>query len=258
MKADLDHKTGEHPEKKGLALIMGITTPDAPAGVKNDIDNMAKTLESLDILIWRAENACLYGITAMLKVMSEYNFPSAYKFIIFYFSGHGGSVDGHPFIFTQDNEDDDNKLFVKEGIIDHLLPRNTPKIDKSVHRIFLFDCCLVDNTIKKHGQVTRQEDFSIPPQGNVLVAFATSLTAVARADPNKGGVWTRFLTKNIEEVDLPLTVVLDLTWEDTVLHFNDVFKQQIRQGKMDPQGPHYTSSSGLIWLKRAHSYIFLL
>ena len=239
--------------KTGLAVLVGMIT-NGPCGVDKDLKNMEEAFEELGLAVWSLSDALKLKIVGAIETISQYPFPSCYKFIVFYATGHGGSLDSHTFICTNGKLDDKGqypRLFIDDVIISPLLPEN-PKstLSNDVRRLFLFDCCLVDDTVKGDASVIKKEDVSLPPRGNVLVAYSTSMTATSRADPDKGGVWTSFLAKNMKEVDLPITTVLDLTWEDTVQHFNVVNEHEVREGRVKVQGPHYISCAGLMWLRR--------
>ena len=253
IRSDLSMIVRKNSTKTGLAVLVGIIF-HGPCGVEKDLDSMKDAFEELGLAVWSLPDASNVKITGVTEIISQYHFPSCYKFIAFYSTGHGGSLDGHTFISTTGELDDNGqfpRLFIEEAIISPLLPKN-PKstLSKDVRRLFLFDCCLVDDTVKGHTPVIKKEDVSLPPRGNVLVAYSTSIKATSRADPDKGGVWTSFLAKNMKEVDLPITTVLDLTWEDTVQHFNVMNEHEVREGRVKVQGPHYISCAGLMWLRR--------
>lgn len=257
-RGQLDNKVGDNLHKGGLAIVTGITIGGTPTGVKEDMQNMKTAFKSIGLAVWKLKNASKAKITGVLRCIAQYEFPVGYKFIIFYFSGHGGSLHNHPYICTDANVDgNQNKLYISEGIVSHLLPKQNPKLRRAVRRIFLFDSCLSDDTLRRVEQHTQEvheriqcNDMRFSPEGNVLVAFSTSMRATAKADRDLGGVWTRNLAKNIVEMDLPLTTVLDVTWGDTVLHFNNEYEHEVRNESMSAQGPHYISCAGLIWLQR--------
>lgn len=232
-------------EKHGLAIIVGIVG-GGPSGVKKDMETMSKVFTKIKLAVWEKEDATSATITGMLHVVSTFPFRNEYKLIFFYFSGHGGSMDGKAFIRTSNKSN--NMLFIEKGIVSHLLPKNAT-LKQYVRRIFLFDSCLVDNTVR-YQPAPRQEEISIPPYSNVVIAYATSMTSTARANEEEGGVWTRFLAHNMENMDLSFTTVLEFTWYDTVKHLNKVFEDDIRLKNIDPQGPQYTSSTGPIFLHR--------
>ena len=235
----------EDERKSGLAIVVGIVACQlsGAAGVKEDMKNMEGVFKKLGLAVWKMKDKDSEEIAGALQAVGRYKFPATYKFIIFYFSGHGQSQDNHPYIHCKGDED---TLSIEKGIVAPLLVKNAPDL-KGLHRIFLFDCCLKDDPAK--GEACRLEDISLPSFDNILMAYATSMTFTAEGD-NQGGLWTKFLAKNIMELDLPLTTVLDLTWEDAVLDFIKRHPHAVRDGRKILQGPHYTSSTGLIWLWR--------
>ena len=235
--------------KNGLAIVVGIVAYESSgaAGVKEDMKRMEGVFKKLGLAVWKMKDKDSAQIAGALQAVGRCNFSKMYKFIIFYFSGHGESQDNHAYVHCYgDKSTPINTLSIEKGIVAPLLTKNAPQL-KGLHRIFLFDCCLQDAPVK--GKACRLEDISLPSSDNILIAYATSMTFTAEGD-NQGGLWTKFLAKNIMELDLPLTTVLDLTWEDVVLDFNQRHSYTVHQGKKIPQGPHYTSSTGLIWLWR--------
>ena len=245
--------------KHGLAIVTGMIN-DGPSGTEKDMVNMKRAFEKLGLAVWSFPDPSDTKITAVIRAIGKYPFHSDYKFIIFYATGYGGSMGSHAFISTVGHVDDNGRfprLFIEKAIISPLLPKNMLDTCKSMRRIFLFDCCLLDDTINGDAPVIKQKDISIPPQDNVLVAYCTFMTGSARADEEHGGIWTRFLAHNMVKFDLPFTTVLDITWEDTVKHFREKCEQENCKKTMDVQAPHYTSCAGLIWLQRKWTFVFL-
>ena len=240
----------EDGRKNGLAIVVGIVAcgSSGAAGVKEDMKTMEGVFKKLGLAVWKMKDKDSADIAGAVQAVSRYKFPASYKFIIFYFSGHGQSQDNHPYILCQGDENTPvDTLSIEKGIVAPVLAKNAPQL-KSLYRIFLFDCCLYDDAAAK-GEDCRLEDISLPSFDNIVMAYATSMTFTAEGD-GKGGLWTKFLAKNIMERDLPLTTVLDLTWEDAVLDFINRHPHAVRDGKKIPQGPHYTSATGPIWLWR--------
>ena len=234
----------EDERKSGLAIVAGIVRA---TGVKEDMKRMEGVFKKLGLAVWKMRDKDSEYVAGALQAVGRYKFPATYKFIIFYFSGTGESQDNHAYVHCYKDKDTPfDTLSIEKGIVAPLLAKNAPQL-KGLHRIFLFDCCLKDDPAK--GEACRLEDISLPSFDNILMAYATSMTFTAEGD-NQGGLWTKFLAKNIMELDLPLTTVLDLTWEDAVLDFIDRHPHAVRDGRKIPQGPHYTSSTGLVWLWR--------
>lgn len=244
---DLKDIVEENETKHGLAILVGIgvTGLREAAGVKEDVKKMQGILEKLGVAVWKMMDQTNVEVTGALRAVAKCTFPEKYKFIIFYFSGNGGSRDGHAYVQCQkDVITPVDTLSIERGIVAHFLKKNAPQL-KELRRIFLFDCCLKDAT-SLEPEACRLEDISLPSFDTILIAYATSMTVKAKGD-NSGGLWTTFLSKNMN-LDCPLTSVLDFTWEEVVLEFNKQNASDVRQGAMIPQGPHYASSAGLIWL----------
>ena len=244
----LKEEVEENLRKNGLAIVVGIaesgSKESAAAGVSKDCRKMAKVFKNLGFAVWDIEDGSSVQVAATLQTVAQTEFPNSYKFIIFYFSGHGGSQDNHTYIQCHvDDPDEVSTLSIEKGIIAPFLTRNASKL-KKLRYIFLFDCCLKD----AESEVCRLKDISLPSFDNILIAYATSMTFTAKGG-NEGGLWTNSLAENME-LDCPLTSILDLTWDKVVREFIKKNQFDVDNGKLIPQGPHYTSSAGLIWLCR--------
>lgn len=231
-------------DPKGLALLYGNTDP---TGVRVDVENMKSAFSALGFAVLLKLDAGKEWIEATMVAAAKYDYPSSCQFIAFYYAGHGGSEDTHTFIYPNKKEKK-MKVFIEEGILKRFYPENAPGLGNRV-RLFFFDCCLLDDTVKAHGPVCSEQDmdFDLPARGNILVAYATSMTYASRGDDKNGGTWTRHLYKNITEYDLPITTVLDITWTESMLLSN---KEVRAKGKGNVQGPHYMSCLGLTYLHR--------
>ena len=247
----IDHHEGaltnainEKKDVAGLAILVKVKDPyGGPPGVDVDIKNMGKVLrDHLNFAIYDVSaqgNPTIKSIKAIISAASTYkNYPSLLKFVCFYYAGHGGSNNGHPYIVDKDSK----QLRVTDDIISPFYPENAEHLGKRI-RLFFFDCCLTDEGARDHGQYDKKP-LIIPPRGNCLVAYSTSLTMASRGDNENGGFWTKHLSKNLQTLDAPLSTILDVTHEETVKFCNDKYQQQIKV-----QGPHYVSCVGPVWLK---------
>ena len=218
------------------------------AGVNLDVDRMKDTFEKLNFVVMVRYDPSFVDLVALLEVAATYAYPTGFfRFIAFYFAGHGGSDDGHAFIYPSRSES--SPLYVEEGIVEKFYPEEKSSSLGNRARLFFFDSCLKDDTVKGHGQGSAQfeeGDAMLPARGNILVAYATSLTFSSRGGPKNGGYWTRHLYRNLVDLDLSLSAVLDITWEQTVI----ATAKKNKRNMYKTQGPHYISCIGLAYLKR--------
>ena len=239
----LRNAINEKKDVAGLAILVKVKDhDDGPAGVDIDVQNMGKVLGELNFAIYDVSaqgNPDVKSIKAIILAASTYkDYPDSLKFVCFYYAGHGGTNDGHPYIVDEDS----NQLRVTDDIISPFYPENAEHLGKRI-RLFFFDCCLTDDRgVRDHVQYDKKP-LIIPPRGNCLVAYSTSLTTESRGDDENGGFWTRHLSKNLQ-LDTSLSTILDVTYEDTVKFCNDKCLQ-----RMKVQGPHYVSCVGPVCLR---------
>ena len=171
-------------------------------GLYKDITKMKTAFENLkfavcDYTIHHPRNT---DIKEIITAASSYdNYPDSLQYICFYYTGHGGSSDGHPFILDRNN---DNLPITKE-IVSPFYPENAPHLEKRI-RLFFFDCCL-SNVVNKDklGQVAKEKSLLLPSKGNTLIAFATAMESVSKLGET-GSYWTNILIKYLTS-DKPLS-----------------------------------------------------
>ena len=232
----------KNPQAKGLAIVIGIS---GPPGIDDDVQNVSSTFKKdLEFAVWPHTDTVLEELACLLQVAAEFNYPISYKFIVFYYAGHGGSDDGHGYVIPAEDEQYDetnNKLFIDEGIVSPFRPINAPNLADR-YRLFFFDCCL--NESRKRGPgtpklPTKPKKMNIPSHGKCLVAYSTSMTFVATGDTGLGGMWTRHLCDNLK-LDHPITTILDITYDEVA---------EKTQKQLEQQAPHYLSCIGTVYLK---------
>ena len=115
-------------------------------------------------------------------------------------------------------------------------------------KFFFFDGYLVDGSTSSRDLVTSLDVESLglenkaaaasqlPKNGNNLIAFSPFLN-VLRNDQDKVGKWSMALMKNIQEYVLPVSLLLDKTWDDISPPF------------VATQEPHFIHSMKPIFLK---------
>ncbi len=201
----------QYNNKKPQGIIFIVGMHDA-AGTNVDVDKVQSTFKHTDInfATLTTESPTSAELSALIAAASKYEYPLHYKFIAFYFSGHGGTDKGgaNPFVQTLSK----GRVFIEQSIIQPL--RSIEKI-----RLVFFDCCLsqptagarcVDRGTARNGDTSSAPPI-IPnrPQGEV-VAYAVSKGQKAYGNPQTGGEWTRRLCDNILRPD-PIVMVLAKT-----------------------------------------------
>ncbi len=198
-------------KEKPQGMIFIVIMHGAP-GTNKDLQKVQSTFEHPDInfAILPTQSPTSARLSALIVAASKYEYPLNYKFIAFYFSGHGGTdKDKNAFVKTLDQ-----KVFIEQSIIEPL---------KSIERIrlFFFDCCRNQPTTgAKNVDAARSGDTSSAPpivkracpEGEVI-AYAVSIGQKAYGDRIKGSGWTRCLCDNIMVPD-PIVTVLAKTNDD--------------------------------------------
>lgn len=240
----------------GIAIVLGVVDSSGPHGTDIDIDNVKETFEGLGFGVWVVRNPTAKQIAAVVHIGTNhyYMYETWCKCIVFYFAGHGGSYNGKGYVIpaAQEGDNPDPKYYIDEGIVYPFQPNQAPKLG-SRFRLFFFDCCLKQGKNEARTFPTTSDPpnlgnspSSLPPRGQCLVAYATSLHYPSSGNYLKGGVWTNHLCKNIKEnVDSPLSTILDMTYDDVVEETN----LEGMASSKTVQGPHYNSSIGLFYLK---------
>ena len=249
----------------GLVIVLAITSSQGPAGTSVDEHKVAELFRELNYAVWVVRDPHVHKIEAALKVaIAPDLFPPNFKYVIVYYTGHGGSdTNGKGFIEPlQTNEyPDRTRYFIQDQIISKFEPKNAPHL-QSVKRLFFFDCCLnisgTGNSASASPHVASQQQSSgssinfIPPSGYYLVAYATTLGDKSFGNYATGGKWTEQLCENIRNYNMPITAILDKTWSDLV-------KQNAGTGR-PIQAPHYISSVSTLSLRggiHTHNIIYM-
>ena len=203
--ACVQHHNNKKPQ--GIIFIVGMY---GAAGTDVDVDKVQSTFKhpNINFATFTTQDPTSAQLSALIAAASKHDYPFRYKFIAFYFSGHGGTdKDGNPFVQTLSK----GRVFIEPSIIEPL---------KSIERIRLvfFDCCLSQPTTGARSVDTARsgDTSSAPPiikrnrsQGEV-VAYAVSKGQKAFGDQDGGGEWTRRLCVNILRPD-PIVMVLAKT-----------------------------------------------
>ena len=172
----------------------------------------------------------------LMKAAAECTYPTRYKYIAFYFAGHGGRDQaGKLFVKgLQPNKSDPEILHIEEFIIEPLKGLN------KFIRLCFFDCC---QTIGNGTPFRDEDDKKIEnpnPHPGILIAYSTSDGQKSFGDRTNGGIWTYFLCKNLREAQT-LQKVLCKTFDDvakikkqfqepTTICSDEVFQIVLNQG----------------------------
>ena len=231
----------------GIAVILGVVDDHlGPNCTDNDIDNIKATFENLKFGVWMIKNPTAKEIAAVVHIATthSYMYEKRCECIVFYFVGHGGSFNGKSYVVPVQggSADPDPKYYIDEGII---IPFQSNQPGK-MFSLFFFDCCPKQSNLQPFSSGPFNSPSFLLPNGQCLVAYATSLHYPSNY--SEGGIWTKHLCANINKYDLPLSTVLDITYDD-------IFKETT-SSTSDVQGSLYNSSVGLFYLRS--KYILLL
>ena len=246
----VDHYTAEikglfSGTEPGLAIVIGMS---GAVGSSLDVTNMAaafsKRQHCLGFAVLQEKNLPQHQLLALVDAASQYSYYNEerecnFKAIVVYFSGHGGAdINSKPFVQCGDQQ----TVFI-DDIVSPFYPKNTRGVPKDAKRLFFFDMCLSQVNDADPAQAmpeTLPRLDVVPPEGNCLVAYATSLNSTSAGDRRNGGYWTRHLHNNIVE-DWDIFKILAKTWEETVAYTS---KQEGKYGVPLIQGPYLTACMG--------------
>ena len=226
------HECVKHYNNKKPQGIMFIVGMFGAPGTDVDVKKVQTTFEHPDIsfAILPIQSPTSAQLSAMIAAASKYGYPYHYKFVAFYFSGHGGTdKDGkNPFVQTLS----EGRVFIEPSIVEPL--KSIEKI-----RLFFFDCCLSQPLTTggaRSVDTARSDDTSNIKKCNrrkgEVVAYAVSKGQKAYGDQKEGGYWTQRLCYNIMVPD-PIVTVLAKTNDD----MKELGRQRQQKDLPDPQIP---------------------
>ena len=196
------------PDAKGIAFIIGMY--DA-AGTDVDVDNVSSVFkDELNFAVFTEKDPTCTQLACLVKAAAAVRYPLNYKFITFYFAGHGGINDsGSPYVIPMQLKGEDRKVvLVEEDIISAFA---------GVKQIclFFFDCCLSGTSLQEHSSINHPKPIKAPP--GCLIAYATNIGHKSTGDRVRGGVWTHYLCKHLRDPEpLPITTILAKTNGDVM------------------------------------------
>ena len=191
---------------------------------------MSSTFEELNFAVFTERDPTCTQLACLVKAAATVRYPLNYKFITFYFAGHGGINDsGSPYVIPMQLKGEDGKVVrVEEDIVS--------AFDGTQRTcLFFFDCCLSSGTsLRGPGPHNLPKKVKAPP--GCLIAYATNVGYKSLGDKIRGGVWTHYLCKHLRE-PLSITTVLSKTHDD------------VRKERKDFQPPMCSFSIGEVYLK---------
>ena len=186
-----------HPRCQGIAFIEEMSSA---AGSNKDGSKMEKAFEKLNFAVFRMTNLPANNMKALTQAIAEVKFPIVYKYIAFYFAGHGGiNSNGDSFIQAVQQGNESDRVYISKDII-NVIQRG----QKAKRLLFFFDCCM---------SLAHNDGKDPPPNINVtgsntLVARASSFGEKSFGTKN-GGFWTNSLGEHIGDDNL-LIAILDV------------------------------------------------
>ena len=195
------------PTPRGIAFVFGGRGPD---GVETDVRNIRETFkeESALTIFDFSDYPTHDQLIALVRAASSYEYPKLrkFKFIAFYFAGHGGvNSSGEPYIVTTESASGSKHIKIAPSI---LQPFSKNQNHKTC--LFFFDCCLssADSTTD-HSSL-----YALTAPPSCFVAFATNVGLKSKGGTVKGGLWTHHLCRNLKEKNFSLSAVMERTHED--------------------------------------------
>ena len=228
-KLRIDNLTQEHmfAHTKGIIFVVGIFGAD---GTAEDVENITSTFKELKFAVFSERDLTAEKIACLVAAGAEFKFPYKYRYIAFYFAGHGGTDEsGEPFI--QGLQTDASKKEILH-IYDFIV---TPWKGLQLTRLFFFDCCQSAGSgteFRGDNDVVKKKPKDYPGE---VVAFASNTGKKASGSVTSGGLWTHYLCKNLRKPQ-PITTVLALTFED------------VRKVQEDFQEPFFQATIGALVL----------
>ena len=176
---------------QGIIFIVGIYGAD---GTAKDVENVEATFKQLNFASFIERDPTSAQIAFLINAAAACKYPDGYKYIAFYFAGHGGREESTGKLFInglQLNEAKPEILHIEEFIVDPLQRL------KELKKLLFFDCQTPGSGTAYHGGSTLVKNPK--PLPNVLLAFSASEGKKSFGDKTKGGMWTYYLCKNLKK-----------------------------------------------------------
>ena len=194
---------------QGIIFIVGVYGAD---GTAKDVENVEATFKELNFAVFIERDPPSFQIACLLKAAAACQYPYRYKYIAFYFAGHGGRDESTGKLFIKGLQLDESNheiLHISEFIVQPL------KEIKRLKKLCLFDCCQTASSGKayRNASMTAQDLKTFP---EMLIAYSASEGQKSFGDNTKGGIWTYHLCKNLKKKE-PITKVLSMTSDDVTM-----------------------------------------
>lgn len=173
--------------------------------IHEDADKLEELLKNLGYVVYKRKNVDKSDFKSCCKDLAEFNYPVSCQRLLVYFSGHGN--DGK--LFMQDRKE----LIIKK-VVSLFKPsvNEDGEVDKEylalMVRMFFFDACRGEKIDSGFPFVTVKVPLSkeitclrsLPIEGNMLIAYASTRKYVAHTDSKLGGSrWTNCLVEALQE-----------------------------------------------------------
>ena len=213
------------PNAQGIIFVIGLF---GRAGTDVDIERMSSIFhDDLNFAVYREKVLTCADLACLVKAAAEYDeYPKSYRFIAFYYAGHGGIDSVSEYLLPMHLRRGD-VLYIDDHILSPFTFGN--RGDRKV--LCFIDCCVSTTGDQK-------KEFNLMAPRNGLVAYVTSKL---RGDKIYGGLWTRYLCNHLTRAESLSTILDDAS---------DEFMKHIGEDEYMVHKPHYdTSIIGEIYLK---------
>lgn len=219
--------------------------------IRNTVERIEKTFgqDGLDYAIAQVIDPSASLLSAVMRDagnVEKYSLQQCkYLKIIVYFLAPIGSEEGKKYVTCCTG-----RCFVKENIVDPV------SCLSQWQKFFFFDGYRSHESLDSEGRVMTSVDIEAmetstdspawrPKQGDTLVAYSP-FACVKREDHTHPPIatWTNTLCDNIDSFILPISTLLDKTWDEVALSTSTVHE------------PHYVSSMGMTFLQGGILIVF--
>ena len=192
----------EQPEyqlAQGIIFTIGMF---GPGGTTLDVDKIQSTFKRLNFSVFLYPNPNCIKINNLVRATAEMKYPDTYRFIAFYYTGHGGrNEQGSYIVPVQPTGSVDGFVNIEKCIVE-------PLQHLKLVRLFVFDCCLKPgigaSTFDYHNNVQENKMKRHPSEAMV---FATYKGQAAVGDTSNGGLLIHTLCEKLLE-EKPLVTTL--------------------------------------------------
>ena len=164
------------------------------------VENIKSTFEDLNFVVHSEPFCSSLELVSLIIAASESEYPMNFKYISFYFSGHGGANDlGKPVIEQLTNEHELEILNIEKYLMQPLRNLN-------LTRFFLFDCSLFSPSSISNIDALENMKSTLDIRSDEILAFAINV------HPGCCGQWTHFFCAHLKKRN-PILKIFDQTAE---------------------------------------------